>query len=177
MLLIRRFALCLLLAVTLPHAALAAAKFDNTRAQAELAAINVLSETSVLDALRWLEALEANLAPDVSYALRRALLRAEVWMREDAGQLERSYAADQKALQLAIANNDPATAALSSLSKVRQMLDQNRIDEAEATLSAILATLPKNPSVMLTVRPTACRAMCSMPRPASTKPWPPTLAR
>lgn len=145
-----RIVLSLLLIAGSPCAAHSAALHD-ARARAELKAIETLSETSVLDALRRLEALEANLDGSVSYALRRDMLRAEVWMREDAGQLDRSYAADQKALQLAIANNDAATAALASFSKVRRLLDQNRVGEAQAALTAILASLPKNPPILLTV--------------------------
>ena len=72
-------------------------------------------------------------------------------MREDAGQLERSCAADQQALQLAVANNDPATASPASFGKVRQMLDQNRLDEAQTVLNAVLAGYPKVAPALLTV--------------------------
>ena len=151
MLLIQRFLLSLLLIVGLPCAAAPAAPFDDARGRVELAAIEKRSETSVTDALRRLEALQANLLPTASYGLRRDILRAEVWMREDAGQLDRSYEADQQALQPAFANNDLATAALARFSKVRQMLDQNRLDEAQAAMSAVLATFPNVPWAMLTV--------------------------
>ena len=149
LLLTQRFIFCLVFAAGLPCAQ-PAEQFDDVRGRAELAAIDRLSETSVLDALRRLEALEAQLGPAVSYGLRD-MLRAEVWMREDAGQLDRSYAADEKALQLAIANHDAATAVLARLGKVRQMLDQNRLGEAQAALNAVLATFPKERPVLLAV--------------------------
>lgn len=89
MVVIQRFIFCLAFAAG-PPCAQAAEQFDAVRGRAELVAIDRLSETSMLAALRRLEALEAQLGPDVSYSLRRDMLRAKVWMRENAGQLDRS---------------------------------------------------------------------------------------
>ena len=135
----------LVLAAPLPAAAL------QERARAELDAIQTLSRTSNAAALARLEALEAGLGKDTPYPLWRDLLRTEVWLREDAGQLEQSYAADRKALALALANHDPASAAQSRLGAVRQFIDQNRPDEAQAALNQIRAALPKDAPLQVTI--------------------------
>lgn len=115
----------------------------------QLKAIDKLSETAPLAALAQLEALKASFTRDTPYELRRDLLRVEVWLREDAGQLEQSYAADREALALATANNDQETILLSSLASVRQLLDQNQVVKAKAALEAILARAPKVAPPML----------------------------
>lgn len=142
-----RLLLCAALAAALPCAAAPA----DAAGRAELAAIDKLSESSTPQALRRLEALKARLGSDASYELRRDVLRAEVWLREDAGQLEQSYAADREALQLALANKDQDTVLLSSFATVRQLLDQNRNDEAAAALAAIQARLPAARSHQLAI--------------------------
>ncbi len=149
--LIHRLVLCLFFAAALPVPALAAPTFDSTTGRAELDAIEKLSETSVLEALRRLEALSANLAPDTSYEFRRDLLQEEVWMREDAGQLDASYAADQKRMELARANNDPSTVVVASMHKVRRLLDLNQVEQARAAMERIMAQLPAAPSRLLDV--------------------------
>ncbi|MDQ1816319.1 diguanylate cyclase [Massilia sp. CCM 9210] len=136
-----RLFLCLVLTTCLPATAQAASSGDE-RIHAELAAIRTLSRTSTADALRRLDALRASVGKDTPYPLRRELLRTEVWLHEDAGQLERSYEAERQALQLALENNDPAFAARARLGAVRQLLDQNRSSEALLALAGIRAAVP-----------------------------------
>lgn len=126
-----------------------AASAQSVAAHPELTAIDKLSETSPTEALRRLEAFKARFTRDTPYEVRRDLLRMEVWLREDAGQLEQSYAADREALALATANKDQDTILLASFSTVRQLLDQNKVPQAQAALAAILPGMPKNPSGML----------------------------
>ncbi len=144
-----RLLLCLALGACLPGAPLLAAAPAGAPAAAELAAIRTLSHTST--ALVRLEALRARTGQDAPYPLRRDLLRAEVALREDAGQLERAYALEREALLLAIDNNDPVFAALARLGAVHQLLDQNRAREAQDALAEIRAGLPDHPPRMLRV--------------------------
>ncbi|MDQ1923624.1 tetratricopeptide repeat protein [Massilia pseudoviolaceinigra] len=141
-----RLFLCLVLTTCLPAAAQFASSGDE-RIHAELAAIRTLSRTSTADALRRLDALRARVGKDTPYPLRREVLRIDVWLHEDAGQLARSYEAERQALQLAIENNDPAFAARARLGAVRQLLDQNRSSEALAALAEIRAAVPKDAPV------------------------------
>lgn len=117
----------------------------------ELAAIERLAEQSPQQALARLEALNARLDPATPYALRQQLLRSEVALREDAGQLEAAYAAEQRAYELALANQDAVTAARASLWEPRRLLDKNRPDDAQAALDNILERLPKPAPAAVTV--------------------------
>ncbi|RSZ56313.1 hypothetical protein HF313_22710 [Massilia atriviolacea] len=143
-----RLILCVLLAASLQAAPVAAASSGDA---AELEAIRTLSRSSTPDALARLEALRARVGKDAPYPLRRDLLRTEVQLREDAGQLERAYALERQALLLAIDNNDPVFAARARLGAVRQLLDQNRTHEAQDALAEIRAGLPANPPPMLRI--------------------------
>ncbi|HEX8611526.1 MAG TPA: diguanylate cyclase [Telluria sp.] len=143
--LLSRLLLCLVLSACLPGAPVLAAAPAAAQAGAELDAIRTLSRSSTLDALGRLEALQARTGTNAPYPLRRDLLRAEVALREDAGQLERMYAAEREALLLAIDNNDPVFAALARLGAVRQLLAQNRTHEAQDALAEIRAGLPNHP--------------------------------
>jgi diguanylate cyclase (GGDEF)-like protein len=124
------------------------AAFD---AQAELDAIRQLAGQSPRQALVRIVAAQAMLGAGASYDMRQKLLRMEVWLREDFGELDAAYAAERKVLQLAIANKDPATAARARLAEVRQLLDQNRLDDAQARLDTILAQVPQDAPVMVKV--------------------------
>jgi len=135
-----RLAAVILLAASL-HATHAGAAEPGT-AQAELNAIHKLAERSTDAALRRLEALQASFGDDTPYDLRRQALRTEVWLREDAGQLEASYAAERTLLGLALAHKDRMTATHARLGEVRQLLANNRTDEAQAKLTSIRAELP-----------------------------------
>ncbi|NHZ96091.1 diguanylate cyclase [Massilia sp. CCM 8734] len=146
-----RLLLCLALTVCLPGAPLQAAAPAGALAGAELDAIRTLSHSSTLDALARLEALQARTGKDAPYPLRRDLLRTEVTLRQDAGQLERAYALERQALLLAIDNNDPVFAALARLGAVHQLLDQNRTHEAQQALAKVRAGLPEHPPPMLRI--------------------------
>lgn len=111
-------------------------------AQAELDAIHKLAETSTDAALHRIVALQASLGDGAPYDLRRQVLRTEVWLREDAGQLGESYAVERKLLALALVHKDRTTAAQARLGEVRQLLANNRTDEAQARLTAVHAELP-----------------------------------
>ena len=141
-----RLCLCLFFVAGLHAAPVPAAPAGEA---AELEAIHALSRSSTLDALRRLEALQARIGKDAPYPLRRDLLRTEAGLREDAGQLERAYAVERQALLLAIDNNDPVFAARARLGAVRQLLDQNRTNEAQDALAETRAGLPANPPPML----------------------------
>ncbi|MEH6436879.1 tetratricopeptide repeat-containing diguanylate cyclase [Massilia sp. DD77] len=147
-----RLASCLLLsALLLGAASLRAAPMDSAAAQAELAAIHKLSQRSPTEALGRLASLQAATGENAPYALRQELLRTEVWLNEDAGRLEQAYTAERKVLALALAHKDRATAARARLGEVRRMLDQNRPDDAQARLDAILAEAPADAPAMLKV--------------------------
>ncbi|NHZ92731.1 diguanylate cyclase [Massilia sp. CCM 8733] len=146
-----RLLLCLALGACLPGPALLAAAPAGAPAAAELEAIRTLSHSSTVDALGRLEALQARTGKEAPYPLRRDLLRTEVALREDAGQLERAYAVERQALLLAIDNNDPVFAALARLGAVHQLLDQNRTHEAQDALAEVRAGLPDHPPRMLRV--------------------------
>lgn len=115
---------------------------DTAAATLELQAIHKLAGSSTDAALRRLEALQSALGDDAPYDLRKRLLRTEVWLREDAGQPEQSYAAERKLLQLARAHGDQAGVAQARLGEVRELLANNRIDEAQTALTAIVAQAP-----------------------------------
>jgi diguanylate cyclase (GGDEF)-like protein len=137
-----RLASFVLLAALMAGTPLHAAVPDTAAVRAELRAIQALAERSTQAALRRLDALQASVLATAPYALRQELLRTEVWIREDAGQLEQSYAAERKAYQLALANGDRAGATRARLGEARQLLDQNRTDEAQAVLDDIRAGAP-----------------------------------
>ncbi|MEW6760184.1 MAG: diguanylate cyclase [Pseudomonadota bacterium] len=119
-----------------------AAAPDATTVRKELHAIQSLAERSTDAALLRLEALQASVPETAPYLLRQELLRTEVWIREDAGQLEQSYAAERKAYQLALVNKDRAGATRARLGEVRQLLDRNRTDGAQAVLDDIRSGAP-----------------------------------
>ena len=137
-----RFALSA--AASLFCASLWAAPVGQQEAQAELRAIRALSETSAQQALERLVALQAAVGKDAPYALRRELLRTEVWLREDAGQLDQVYRADREALALALANHDRPGAVLARLGLVKQLVDENRANEAHEELERILKDMPRD---------------------------------
>ncbi len=139
-----RLLLCLVFTAGAPALA---APVDSHPAHAQLEAIRTLARTSAPAALARLEALQAQLEADTPYPVRRELLLSEVWLREDVGQLERSYVLQRKVLELALENNDSAFAALGRLGAVRQLIDQNRPAEAELALAQIRASLPKDAPV------------------------------
>ena len=142
-----RVFLGLLIASVICCAPLRAAPFDAERA--ELEAIDKLSGSSTAAALVRIDALKARVGEQAPYPLRRDLLLTEIWLREDAGQLERVYQLSQDALKLALANNDPVTATLARIGAVRELLDNNRPVDADKQLAQILATMPKNPPAHL----------------------------
>ena len=143
--------LALSAAASLFCASLWAAPASQEDAQAELRAIRSLSETSARQALQRLVALQSALGEDAPYALRRELLRTEVWLREDAGQLDQVYRADRKALALALANHDRAGAVLARLGLVKQLIDENRAREAQGELERILKELPQDAPLQVKV--------------------------
>lgn len=136
--------LALSAAASLFCASLWAAPIGQDEAQAELRAIRTLSETSARQALQRLVALQAAVGKDAPYALRRDLLRTEVWLREDAGQLDQVYRADREALALALANHDRPGAVLARLGLVKQLVDENRANEAQVELERILQDMPQD---------------------------------
>ena len=138
-------------AASLFCASLWAAPVSQDAAQAELRAIRSLSETSARQALQRLVALQSAVGKDAPYALRRELLRTEVWLREDAGQLDQVYRADREALALALANHDRAGAVLARLGLVKQLIDENRANEAQAELERILKDLPHDAPLQVKV--------------------------
>ncbi|HEX8606475.1 MAG TPA: diguanylate cyclase [Pseudoduganella sp.] len=110
-----------------------------------------MSQRSTHEALARLEVLRAGLGDDLPYDLRQQVLRTEVRLREDSGQLDQAYAVERTVLELAIAHRDTATAARARLGEVRRLLDQNRPDDAQATLDRVLAQVPNNAPVVLNV--------------------------
>lgn len=136
--------LALSAAASLLCASLWAAPIGQQEAQAELRAIRTLSETSAQQALERLVALQVAVGKDAPYALRRELLRTEVWLREDAGQLDQVYRADREALALALANHDRPGAVLARLGLVKQLIDENRANQAHEELERILKDMPRN---------------------------------
>ena len=119
-----------------------AAAPDAAKVRTELQAIQSLAERSTDAALLRLEALQASVPETAPYALRQELLRAEVWIKEDAGQLEQSYAAERKAYRLALAYKDHAGVTRARLGEVRQLLDRNQTEQAQAVLDDIRAGAP-----------------------------------
>ena len=143
--------LALSAAASLFCASLWAAPASQEDAQAELRAIRSLSETSARQALQRLVALQSAVGEDAPYALRRELLRTEVWLREDAGQLDQVYRADREALALALANHDRAGAVLARLGLVKQLIDENRAREAQGELERVLKDLPHDAPLQVKV--------------------------
>lgn len=142
---------CVVIAASLLAAPALAAAPAPAQHAAELDAIRILSHTSNRDALARLEALQARVGKDAPYPLRRDLLRTEVTLRDNAGQLDRVYALERQSLLLAIDNNDPVFAARARLGAVHQLLDQNRTHEAHDALAEIRAGLPPHPPPMLRI--------------------------
>ncbi len=136
--------LALSAAASLFCASLWAAPIGQQEAQAELRAIRTLSDTSAQQALARLVALQAAVGKDAPYALRRELLRTEVRLREGAGQLDQVYRAEREALALARANHDRAGAVLARLGLVKQLVDENRANEAHEELERILKEMPRD---------------------------------
>ena len=144
-----RLVSCVFLSVSLLAADLGAAPVDPKGAQSELDAIRKLAGRSTGEALGRLKALQAAAQDDLPYALRQDLLRVEVWLHEDAGQLEQAYAAERKALALALAKGDQATAARARLGEVRRMLGLNRLDDAQAILNSVKQAAPKDAPIVV----------------------------
>ena len=134
-------------AASLFCASLWAAPIGEAEAQAELRAIRTLSETSAPQALARLVTLQAAVGKDAPYALRRELLRTEVWLREDAGQLDQVHRADREALALALANHDRTGVVLAKLGLVKELVDENRAGEAQVELERILKDMPADAPV------------------------------
>lgn len=141
-----RLCLGLCLAFSFYSGALYAAPVDLDHARAELSAIEKLSATSTTEALQRFEVLKAKVGNDAPYPFMRDLLRMEVFLHEDAGELEKVYIVERAALKLALANNDPGTATLSRLGAVRELLDSNKVDEAEKKLAEVARGLPADAS-------------------------------
>jgi diguanylate cyclase (GGDEF)-like protein len=120
-------------------------------ASAELAAIDKLGVHSTKEALSRLTALQETLGADAPYPVQRDMLRAEVRLRDDAGQLQTAREVERRLMVLAQANNDPAVAARASLGEVRRLLDGNRPDEAQVELDRILAEVPASAPLVVRV--------------------------
>ena len=133
-------ALALITCLAAAHAGAAAPPAPDTGA--ELAHIEQLAEQSPHLALQRLQALQAGLGAGVPYETQQKLLRTEVWLHEDAGELEQSYAAERRIYDLAVAHQDRAGAARASLWEVRRLLDQNLPDAAQAALDKLTRSLP-----------------------------------
>jgi diguanylate cyclase (GGDEF)-like protein len=144
-------ATCIALTVSLLGAPALAAPFGGERVRAELLTIRQLAQRSTQEALARLEALRAGLGEDLPYDLRQQVLRTEVGLREDSGQLDQAYAVERTVLALALAHRDKATAARARLGEVRRLLDQNRPNDAQAALDRVLAQVPNDAPVVLNV--------------------------
>lgn len=144
-----RTLITLLLAAMWPCQVHAATPEEKLRS--ELQAIETLSETSTHQALERLRVLEQSLGTNPPYHLYLDLLRLEVWLSEDAGDLERSYEADRKTLRIAQAHQDQGAIATGRLGAVRQMLDQSRNEQAQAALDEIKKSLPNPVPTLLAV--------------------------
>jgi diguanylate cyclase (GGDEF)-like protein len=112
--------------------------------RAEVAAIWELAQTSPLAALDRVQAARRGLGTDAPYEARQALLRTEVWLREDLGQEDTAYTLERESLQLAQARGDTAGASLAKLAQVRELLDAHRLDDAQALLDRIVAQAPND---------------------------------
>jgi diguanylate cyclase (GGDEF)-like protein len=140
---VRRYVLPPIFALVIAAMAPAARAGGPLDVPAELDAIARLSEQSPPRALARLEELNARLDPATPYELRQKILRSEVELRRNAGQLEAAYAAEQRAYQLAVDNNDPAAAVRASLWEVWRLLDRGRPDDAQAALDVIVKKAPR----------------------------------
>ncbi|WBS05182.1 diguanylate cyclase [Pseudoduganella sp. SL102] len=138
---IARVLIPVMFAASLSGALVARAEGGNAE-QAKLKTVHALAERSTTEALTLLQSLQAALRDDAPYALRQQLLRTEVDLRTDAGQMDEAYAAERKSLALAIAHNDRPATVRARLGEVRQLLDKNRLDAAQAAMDRILAGLP-----------------------------------
>jgi diguanylate cyclase (GGDEF)-like protein len=112
--------------------------------QADLDAIRHLAADAPRAALDRLEAMRAALAPGASYEVRQKLLRTAIVLNEDLGRQDRAYALEREALRLAQAHGDAAGAALARLGEVRQMIDTQRLGDAQVLLDRIVAQAPQD---------------------------------
>ncbi len=137
----------MLLAASLLGTSLPAVAYDAERTRTELAAIIKLAQSSTPAALARLDALKAEIGVDAPYAVRQNLLRTEVWLRADAGQLETVYAVERESLKLAQANNDLPAVVVAKLGAVRELLDKNELVAAETMLTAVAREMPEQAPV------------------------------
>ena len=119
--------------------------------KAEVAAIRELAQDSPRAALDRVQAARRDLGADAPYEARQALLRTEVWLREDLGQQDAAYTLERESMQLAQARGDAAGAALATLAQARELLEAHRLDDAQALLDRIVARAPKDTSLMFKV--------------------------
>ena len=131
-------------AVVISSAPAASALADKLDLKAALSEIEQLSQQSPHKALDRLHAIQAGMDANTPYDVKQRLLREEIWLLEDAGQMETSYEVERKAYDLAIAHKDLATAARASLGEVHRLLGLNRPDDAQRLLDKILAKAPKD---------------------------------
>lgn len=134
----------LVFAVILSSAFAASASAEALDLKAALTEIEQLSQQSPQKALDRLYAIQAGMDANTPYETRQRLLREEIWLLEDAGQMEASYRVERQAYDLAMAHKDLATAARSSLGEVHRLLGLNRPDDAQRLLDKILSTAPKD---------------------------------
>jgi len=138
---LQSLAFAVILSSTPAASAFAAAVLD---LKATLSEIELLSQQSPQKALDRLHAIQAGMDANTPYEVKQRLLREEIWLLEDAGQMDESYQVERQAYDLAIAHKDPATAARASLGEVHRLLGLNRPDDAQRLLDKIVATAPKD---------------------------------
>jgi diguanylate cyclase (GGDEF)-like protein len=117
----------------------------------EVATIWELAQTSPRAALDRVQAARRSLGPEAPYAARQKLLRTEIWLRDDLGQLDVAYTLERESLQLAQAQHDAGGAALARVAQVRELLDAHRLDDAQALLDRIVAQAPPDAPLMFRV--------------------------
>lgn len=139
----RSHLLSLAFAVVLSCAPAASALAQAPDLKTTLAEIRQLSQQSPQLALDRLKAIQATMDAGTPYEFQQRLLREEVWLLEDTGQLEKSYEVERHAYDLAISHKDAAAAARASLWEVRRLLNQNRPDDAQRVLDKIQLAAPK----------------------------------
>ncbi len=119
--------------------------------RAEMDKVRSLAQESLVAALDRVQAARRALGPDASYEARQHLLRTEIWVRDDLGQMDEVYAMERESRQLAEARGDAAGAARARLAEVRKLLQARRLDDAQALLDEILARAPQDRQALFTM--------------------------
>jgi diguanylate cyclase (GGDEF)-like protein len=119
--------------------------------QAEMAHIRKLEAEAPRKALDRLETVRRMTGTDAPYEVRQNLLRMEIQLRDELGQLAAEYALERESLQLAIAHGDAAAAALAGLGEVREAFNSKRLDKAQALLDKVVAQAPADVSLDFSV--------------------------